>query len=102
MATLTTHGRKRSKERCGFGKSATLRTAPIALEEGLRHCDVAGSLKKFLDGLYLAHRKANSMRIWNKKAYLFNGDVLITIIDIPSRYYKTIDKINQAKEQCIG
>ena len=102
MATLTTHGRKRSKERCGFGKSATARTAPIALEEGLRHCDVVGSLKRFLDGLYLSHRNANNMRVWNKKAYLFAGEVLITIIDIPSKYHKTIDKINRTKESKVG
>lgn len=102
MAALTAHGKKRSKERCGFGKSATARAAQIALKDGLKHNEVAGSLKRFLDGLYLSHRNADNMRIWNKKVYLFTGELLITILDVPRKYYGTIDKINRAKEQMIG
>lgn len=102
MATLTIHGGKRSKERCGLGKSASSRMADRALDQGLRHSEVAGSLRRFLDGLYLAHRNADNMRIWNKKVYLFTQSLLITIIDVPARYHKTIDKINEAREQMIG
>lgn len=102
MATITTHGSKRSKERCGLGKSATPRMAERALDQGLRHSEVAGSLRRFLDALYLSHGNATNMRIWNKKVYLFAQSVLITIIDVPARYHKTIDKINEAREQMIG
>ena len=101
MATLTIHGGKRSKERCGLGKSASSRMADRALEQGLRHSEVAGSLRRFLDSLYLSHCNATNMRIWNKKVYLFRQNVLITIIDVPARYHKTIDKINEAR-QMIG
>jgi len=94
MIIITNHGKERIKKRIGVSKSLSEKIAVKALEKGLKHSDTKGKLKKFLDGLYLSHKTANNMRIYARKIFLFRDNLLITVIDLPKQFHKTVDKIN--------
>lgn len=54
METIVTqHGKKRLKERAGLNKKAAEKNADKAFQEGIKHSEVSGSLRKYFDGLYL-------------------------------------------------
>jgi hypothetical protein len=81
------------KERCGCNKSAHQKIAATALEKGITHAQTSGSLKRYLDSLFLKHRTANNLRIWGDKVFVFRGDVLITVLQLPQKYMDTCNKI---------
>jgi hypothetical protein len=93
--TVTIHAKNRIKERMGLKKSSSEKVAYNALAYGLRHEDVAGSLKRFLDKLYFEHLNANNIRIFADKIFLFHNDFLITVINLPSKFRNTVEKIKK-------
>lgn len=100
MCKLTNHSKKRMKERCGSNKSSEQKIAQTAFEKGITHAETSGSLHRYLDGLYLSHHKANNMRIYGDKVFIFCGDQLITVLQLPSKYMKTCNQIRgKSKEE---
>lgn len=97
MCQVNEHAAKRMKERCGSNKSSIQKTAQTALERGITHAETSGSLKRYLDHLYLQHRKANNMRIWGDKVFIFYGESLITVLNLPQKYMATCNKIQERK-----
>lgn len=98
-AKVTLHGQQRIKDRVGVSKKIADKIAQKALEKGIKHNEVAGSLKRYLDGLYLLHKNANNIRIYNRKVYLFHNETLITVLNLPSDFFKTIDKIKRKRKE---
>ena len=90
---ITTHAKKRAKERLGIGKNLTVKLAEKALTYGLTHSDTKGSLKRYCDKIYLSHRKANNIRIYNRKIFVFKDSILITIINLPNNLSNIADSI---------
>lgn len=97
MAKITKHAKKRAKERCGFNHKTINRMADKILEQGIRHCECTGQLKRWVDGLYLENKTANNIRLYGDKAYLFHGISLITIIQIPNKLMDQARKIQKRK-----
>lgn len=50
---VTKHAKERLKERCGLNDKSSERMAKIAYEKGLRHGDLTGNLKKWVDKQYM-------------------------------------------------
>lgn len=94
-AIVTTHGRKRTKNRLGLSKKNADKQAAKALEFGIRHDQAKGRLRKYMDGLYLRHSQGNNNRIYNRKVYIFEGQVLITILNLPQYLSSTADSIQK-------
>lgn len=92
MPEVTKHAAKRIKQRLGLPMRGAEKTARLAMEKGLRHGDTTGYLRRYMDALYLRHRVADNVRIWNGNAYLFAGDVLITVFPLPPRMRKEAEK----------
>lgn len=90
---VTKHATSRMVKRCGVSKKSIDRLAEKALAQGLTRKDVSGSLARYLDKLYLSRRVANNIRIYAQKVFLFKGTMLITVLDLPTRYYKTVEKL---------
>lgn len=90
---VTTHAKKRAKERLGISKNLTIKLAEKALTYGLTHSDAKGSLKKYCDKIYLSHKKANNIRIYNRKVFVFKDSILITIINLPNNLLNIVDNI---------
>ena len=85
---LTRHGKKRIRERVGVGKSEKkiARVAKIAYERGLKHSELKGTLRRYVDRMYMNYHYGNNVRIYNSQVWIFQNDRLITVKPIPSRY----------------
>lgn len=94
---ITKHSVKRTKERVGLSKKLADKNAQKALDFGIKHSEAKGSLRKFMDALYLKYKNSNNTRVYNRKVYLFNNEVLITIINLPNKFSATADKIQKRK-----
>ena len=68
-----------------------------AYKYGVTHSEVTGSLIKWMDKLYLSYGKSNNTRLYGDKAYLFNDNCLITVIQIPNNLLPTALKIQRRK-----
>ena len=90
---VTNHAKERTHERVGIPKRIINKNSEKAFAEGIAHCELSGSLKRFVDGLYLKNRSANNIRIYCGNVYLFAGNILITVIALPEKYRKTADRI---------
>lgn len=95
---ITNHSEKRIKERTGLSKKQSDKLALNALEHGITHREAKGNLKKYLDKLFLSHGKANNMRVYNQKVFLFDRNTLITVINLPTNLVKIANDINKKKE----
>lgn len=85
-AQATCHALDRLAERAGLDRRAAQRMAQRAFERGLRHSEVEGSLRRYLDRLWFDHRKANNIRIYGEFVYLFGGTTLLTVFGFPKKY----------------
>ena len=94
-AIVTNHAKERTKERLGLRKKVADKVANKALENGIKHSMAKGNLRKYFEKLYLTERKANNIRIYNRKVYLFKGTVLITVINLPNNLIKAADSIQK-------
>ena len=92
-AVATKHAAKRTKERVGLSKKLADKNAQKALECGIKHSEVKGSLSRYLDGIYLSNRRPNNMRIYQHNVYLFRDATLITILPLPPKYRRLADQL---------
>ena len=65
--------------------------AKKALEEGISHGQTKGNLKKWIDSLYFYSKSANNIKLYGDKAYLFNNETLITVLQIPANLTKNLN-----------
>lgn len=95
---VTQHAKQRMKQRCGLKEKSSDRIAKKAYENGLRHGDYTGNLKKWVDSLYFRNQSANQIRLYSDKAYIFMNQKLITVLQIPHNLVKEADKLRRNKE----
>jgi hypothetical protein len=69
--------------------------ATEAFEHGIKHGDTTGRLNKYISYLYLQERKANNIRIYHQKVFLFHDSVLITILNLPQQFNNSIEAIKR-------
>lgn len=98
-ARITRHASQRIRERVGLPKQAINKNADRALENGLTHKDVSGSVSRYADKLYLQYRTANNIRFYGNQVYLFRNNILITVIPLPQKYRKVIESIKRKGEK---
>lgn len=89
----------RLKERCGFNKKSMNRMSDKAYKYGVTHSEVTGSLRKWMDKLYLSYGKSNNTRLYGDKAYLFNDNCLITVIQIPNNLLPVALKLQKERRK---
>ena len=95
MPKLTKHGEKRISERVYATDNAAVRNAKKALKNGIRHGETYGSLKKWLDGKFLGGKsKADQMRIYMGRLYVFSHGILVTVFDLP-------EEISNLLTECV-
>lgn len=96
---VTRHGDKRTRKRVGVNRSAVERTARKALTYGVSRLSTQGSLRRYLDYLYHYNESAGKIRVWAEKVYIFtDGDILITVLDLPQRYKKRANSMSKKGE----
>lgn len=97
-AIVTDHAKQRTKDRLGVSKKIANKVASKALEHGITHASAKGNLKSYLDKLYLSHKTANNIRVYNRKIYIFDGHILITVLNLPNNLIKIADKLQKSRE----
>jgi hypothetical protein len=89
----------------GAGKNKKKEIAIEAYETGIKHADCTGRLHKYVTWLYFQYEKANAIRIFHEKVFLFRGRTLITIINLPSNLRslakKTEHNIDNGKTESL-
>lgn len=95
---VTKHAKQRMKQRCGLNDKSSERLAKIAYEKGLKHGNLTGNLKKWVDSLYFKNRTANQIRLYGDKAYIFQNEKLITVIQIPHNLVKEVVRISRERK----
>ena len=64
--------------------------AQKALTEGITHSQTKGRLNKWLTHLYFQNKRANNIRLYGDKAYIFCDETLVTVLQIPSHLMKSL------------
>ncbi len=67
--------------------------ADKALRLGLIHSDVSGSFSRYFTRLYMSQGKANNVRVYGEHVYLFCGETLVTIMDLPKKYREAARRV---------
>jgi hypothetical protein len=98
QAILTFHSCDRLFSRMGGGKKGNQKLANRALQEGICHKETTGSLKRYLDKLYLSYKTANNMRIYGNNIYIFCDQILITVLTLPAKYSKIVKDIKERRK----
>ena len=81
--TITEHAYERAKERCGWNHKALNRMLEKVIAHGKRHSDYAGNMRRWIDKVYLTHKSASKLLIYGNYVFIFIGDSLITVYNIP-------------------
>ena len=87
---VSNHAEERLKERCGFNKKSVDRMAEKAFMEGITHSQTKGNLNKWITSLYFKNKRANNIRLYGDKAYIFCDETLVTVIQIPNNLMKNL------------
>lgn len=95
---ISNHARQRMKERCGFNKKTQERMAEKAFRDGIPHNRTNGRLNKWITSLYFKNERANNIRIYGDKAYIFCGETLVTVIQIPANIKKDMRSMIETED----
>lgn len=95
-AIVTKHAAERGDSRLGLRLGSLTRMAELALENGIKHSETSGSLKRYIDKLFLTHRNGSNIRIYGETVFIFAGEILVTVLPLDNRHKKTVKKIKEA------
>ena len=87
---ITDHAYERAKERLSWKTSVLEKMAEKAYNDGICHKDTKGSLNKYVSGVWARYKKANRIRIYGENIYLFCGNSLVTIYQLPQNLRKHV------------
>ncbi len=90
---ISKHAEERLKERCGLNKKACKRIVQKAFDEGITHSQTKGRLNKWITSLYFKNQRADNIRIYGDKAYIFCGAILVTVIQVPASLMKDLKQM---------
>lgn len=90
---ISKHAEERLKGRCGLNKKVCKRIAQKAFDEGIKHSQTKGRLNKWITSLYFKNQRADSIRIYGDKAYIFCSVVLVTVIQVPVSLVKDLKQM---------
>lgn len=98
MTVMTTHGKKRMRQRVGANRSAAKKMLQRVWRKGLTHKQTEGKLSDYITALYLKNPQAGQVRLYGDKTYIFkNNGILITVFQTPERF---IPEVKRLKEKC--
>jgi hypothetical protein len=95
---VTQHAQVRIRKRAGIPRSGANRLARKAYLHGITHSQTRGKLRAYCDRLYFAQHTANNLRIYGHFIYLFCGEILMTMWELPKRLQPLADKIRKEME----
>lgn len=92
---VTRHAKKRLHEREGTKKSAAYRKASLVFERGYRIEETKGRLRRWVDSCC---NGTENMRIYGDKLYIFVGETLITVYQVPNTIARNLRRYIRGKD----
>ena len=92
LVSVTQHAYDRAKERLRWRPEVLDKMAEKAFVDGVEHKDTKGSLNRYITKLWLEYRRANNIRIYGENIYLFCGNALVTVFQLPNNMRKRAKK----------
>lgn len=103
VCAVTRHAEHRTRERVGIPKKAVRRAAAKAMTDGIPHSHIVGRLRRYLDWLYQqGNGAADNIMVYGDFIYLFDGDTLITVLDMPSQCRKQAAELTRKRRKDNG
>ena len=97
---VTRHAEHRTRQRVGRPKKAVRRAAAKAMTSGIRRTDTEGGLRRYLDWLYWrGNGEAVNIVVYGDKVYLFGGDTLITVLNVPAEHMKQAARLMKKRRR---
>ncbi len=91
---VTTHAKRRLKERCGINKGSAAKVAEKAFHEGISFQKANDELKRYISRIYLSHNKVcNNLRIYNNTVYVFDNLTLVTVFPLPKEVFDEMEEL---------
>lgn len=106
MIAVTTHAKRRLKERCGVHRNSAERIAERAFRKGISFNNASEIARRYISSIYLKHDKMNNnVRIYGDIVYIFENQTLITVFPMPNNIAHEMDtyasEIDMAAEQAL-
>ena len=95
MANVTKHATRRTKERLGLPKKTADANAEKALKGGFHRTQAKNGLRRYLDAIWYRYPPVNNIRVYHRHIYIFNDDILITVMNLPKKYFDVADKLER-------
>lgn len=94
MVSVTSHAKRRLKERCGVSKNSAMNMAERAFNKGISFENASTELKKYISSVYIRHEKTgDNIRIYGNMVYVFDNRTLITVYPIPGDLLNKMERI---------
>ena len=94
MVSVTSHAKRRLKERCGVSKNSAMDMAERAFNKGISFENASTDLKKYISSIYIRHEKiGDNIRIYGNMVYIFDNRTLITVYPIPENLLNEMERI---------
>lgn len=90
--SLTRHADIRCKDRLGLNKRSKQRNVELARRNGLTIRDVSGKMKNVFLMCICKNPGATDVRIYNRYIYVFNDNILVTVMPLKKEFYRLEDK----------
>lgn len=100
-AQVSKHARKRTKQRAGLGKRAAVRNAQKAFDFGVKHSETRGHLNGYLTSIHFKNKTINNIRVYHRHVYLFAGDVLVTVLNLPNSLWSQAESCEKRKNMSL-
>ena len=84
---ITKHAYTRMKESNGWNKKAAKRMASRIYADGMRHDQVKGYLKSWVNTKYEYRNEGDEYILFGNNLYIFNGMTMLTVLPTPTRSY---------------
>lgn len=97
MAKVTNHAKRRMQSRIGITKGIAQKQALKVLRTGIKHEETLGDLHRWMDAEFLRYRTANNMRYYAGKLYIFDGEVLITVLNANQDFESSLSEYVEEK-----
>jgi len=83
--TVTRHGEKRMRKRCGINKHSVCRMAGIVYENGIRFCETRGRIHRYLEEVDNRNEEDNELIVHGNNLYIYRDNCLITVWPLPGK-----------------
>lgn len=90
---ITHHAKIRLSQRVKDYKKDTI--AEKALRHGLKQSQMKCDLRRYIESIRYKNPNADNIRIYDRKIFIFDGETLITVLNLPRTYKRTLNRIKR-------